>query len=267
MNLARKCLLSTAALVTLTACTTPAAKHVPSSTDASGLEDTHWRVQRLGEDASAAVSALTLEFVGGDRIAGHDGCNAFSGGVALSRSTIAVSDRLMGTMMACASDVEARARAYREALVRARALARADGSLRLMDADGKTLATFAAASTSLSGTHWEAVSYHDGKQAVISLRVGTRITARFSDDGRMTGNGGCNNYFASYSVTENSISIGPAGTTRRVCAEPGGLMEQEAQYLRALTEATNFRLSADRLELRGASGTLLAAFSRSRIEP
>ncbi len=79
--------------------------------------------------------------------------------------------------------------------------------------------------------------------------------------GRVTGNAGCNNYFASYTVSGTSIQIvAPRGVTRRACAEPDGVMAQEDRFFKALTGAAQFRLSAGRLELRDAADSLLATF-------
>ena len=54
----------------------------------------------------------------------------------------------------------------------------------------------------------------DGQQAQLG-EFGTRITAHFGDDGRVTGSAGCNQYFADYRGGDGSIVIGQPGATRR----------------------------------------------------
>ena len=44
------------------------------------------------------------------------------------------------------------------------------------------------------------------------------------------------------------------------CAEPEGVMDQEAQYLAALETAATYTISADRLELRTADGALAVSY-------
>ena len=79
----------------------------------------------------------------------------------------------------------------------------------------------------------------------------------------LTGSAGCNNYNASYETSgDNNISIGPAATTRKFCAEPEGTMDQEQQYLAALQTAATYKIELDRLELRTAEGALVADFAR-----
>ena len=79
----------------------------------------------------------------------------------------------------------------------------------------------------------------------------------------MTGTAGCNQYFANYELEGQSLDIGPAGATRRFCAEPEGFMRQEAAYLQALRSAASFRLDGARLELRRADGALAVIFNRN----
>lgn len=226
------------------------------------LADTEWSVERLGSEGGPELRALTLAFSGASRVSGNDGCNAFTGGVTISEAGIHVDERLAGTMMACPDSVEARARAYRAALMGATGYRVSDAKLTLTDAAGNSLVVFAAAPVSLAGTRWEAISYNNGKHAVVSVVSGTMISATFGTDGRLTGNAGCNSYFAGYRLSGRSIAIEPPGATRRACADPAGVMEQEARYLQALATATQYRVSGDRLELRNDQGSLMAIFAR-----
>jgi heat shock protein HslJ len=62
------------------------------------------------------------------------------------------------------------------------------------------------------------------------------------------------------SAAEGDISIGPAASTRMMCGEPEGIMEQEAQYLATLEMAQVYSIQGDRLELRTTDGALVASF-------
>jgi len=112
----------------------------------------------------------------------------------------------------------------------------------------------------LAGTNWIVTGYNNGKQAVVSTIAGTELTAAFGADGSLTGSAGCNNYTASYQVDGRSITIGPAATTRKACTAPEGIMEQEQQYLTALSSAATFSLRGNQLELRTAADALAVTY-------
>lgn len=107
-----------------------------------------------------------------------------------------------------------------------------------------------ATDDTLAGTSWQVTAYNNGKQEVVSVITGTRITVSFGGDGRVTGSAGCNQYFAEYLVDDGSIAIGPAAASRRFCADAEGIMGQEVAFLEALRSAAMFRLEGDRLALR-----------------
>jgi hypothetical protein len=83
----------------------------------------------------------------------------------------------------------------------------------------------------------------------------------------VSGNAGCNHFKASYEIGgepggQQKITIGPAMTTRKHCAQPDGIMEQEQQYLQALmTRAHFWKITSDRLELRDDKGSLQVRYS------
>ncbi len=119
--------------------------------------------------------------------------------------------------------------------------------------------------TLLVGTQWDVIGYNNGKGGVVSVTLGTELSALFGEDGTLAGSAGCNNYNAAYQVddasaAEGEISIGPAASTRMMCPEPEGIMEQEALYLAALETAEVFRIQGDRLQLRTAEGSLVADY-------
>ncbi|KPW93707.1 putative Lipoprotein, partial [Pseudomonas syringae pv. cerasicola] len=46
----------------------------------------------------------------------------------------------------------------------------------------------------------------------------SRLTMTLGADGRAYGNAGCNHWFAPYTLNDHSISFGPVGKTRKMCA-------------------------------------------------
>ena len=72
----------------------------------------------------------------------------------------------------------------------------------------KIVATFVSASQELAGTQWQVLAYNNGRNAVVSVQIGTELTASFEDDGILLGNAGCNDYFADYTTDDGTITIG-----------------------------------------------------------
>jgi heat shock protein HslJ len=122
---------------------------------------------------------------------------------------------------------------------------------------------FSPQSNELGGTSWVVTGYNNGRGGVVSTIIGTEITADFGADGTLSGSAGCNSYQAGYEVEGNSITIGQPASTRKACAEPEGIMQQEQEYLAALPTAATYQISGDRLEMRAADGSIVATFERS----
>jgi hypothetical protein len=91
---------------------------------------------------------------------------------------------------------------------------------------------------------WDLFSYNNGKGAIQTVITGTRTTADFRADWKLSGSGGCNQYNAEYTTTaSNGITITQPITTLMACAEP--VMQQETQYLSLLQKATKYEISGD----------------------
>lgn len=81
-----------------------------------------------------------------------------------------------------------------------------------------------------------------GGQGVVD-RV--QSTIRFGEDGRITGTGGCNRYFAGFEREGDRLSVGVIGSSRMLC--PPAVMEQEGQFLQAIEAAQILRLEGSYL--------------------
>ncbi|HIE1120092.1 TPA: META domain-containing protein, partial [Pseudomonas aeruginosa] len=60
----------------------------------------------------------------------------------------------------------------------------------------------------------------------------SHISLTFDGQGRAFGNGGCNHWFASYTLQDDLLQFGAIGSTRRLCAAE--IMEQERRFLALL---------------------------------
>ncbi len=90
--------------------------------------------------------------------------------------------------------------------------------------------------------------------------MGIVLTADFSPDGHVSGNGGCNNFNGGYSYTDTTIAIGPLMSTMMACGDATDSVEQ--QYTTALQAATVWAITDGALELRDAAGALQVTFAR-----
>lgn len=70
----------------------------------------------------------------------------------------------------------------------------------------------------------------------------TEITLQFMTD-RISGSGGCNRYFSSYTEEKGRLSIGLVASTRMFCAIPDKTMEQEQEYFKALQTVREYDIS------------------------
>ncbi|MCU0897746.1 MAG: META domain-containing protein [Burkholderiales bacterium] len=255
-RLANRAAAILAAGLLLNACTamTPAAT-------TPDLDKTAWVLSSLPGHALKSDALPTARFEGG-RIVGTDGCNRYTAPYTVTGSTLQVGAGGAATMMACPPEIMKQADAFMGALRKANTFRTVDGQLQLLAADGAVVATFAAQRQALAGTSWQVTGYNNGRQAVVSVLSGTNLTLAFSDDGRATGLAGCNNFNAAYKQDGEKLTIGPAAATRKMCASPAGVMEQEQQFLKALETVTTARMEGDRLELRTAAGALAATLAK-----
>lgn len=108
----------------------------------------------------------------------------------------------------------------------------------------------------LENVDWLLRQYLGEAGELLAVLPETTVDARFSD-GRIDGSTGCNRFFGTYTGGENNrLGIGPAATTRKHCAEPAGIMQQEQEYLDALARVHTYTLKPGILELRDENGSL-----------
>jgi heat shock protein HslJ len=89
----------------------------------------------------------------------------------------------------------------------------------------------------------------------------TEITVVFRD-GQIHGQAGCNNYYGSYNVRKDTISVsGPIGATTMACFQEG-VMEQEHTFLNMLQQINRYERTSERLVLFTVEGEVLG-FIRS----
>ena len=241
---------------------------VTSSATGPALEDTRWQLSEyLNESGNLQPvipdTVIDARFAAG-KVSGSAGCNRYFGGYTSGQKNQLVFDGRMGsTQMACVQPIANQERRYLVLLSGVNSREIRGDMLLLLDNEGQLVLKFRAESPlTLENTSWQASGINNGRGGVVSSATTTRVIAMFAD-GKVSGSAGCNNYSASYEISDSQITIGPAMTTRRQCAEPAGIMVQEQEFLQALAASTQYTLTADRLELRDGNGSLQVTFTSS----
>jgi heat shock protein HslJ len=178
------------------------------------------------------------------KITGSAGCNHYFASYEMKGTAVTIGQAGSTEMYCIAPGVMEQESTYLVLLGKAASVMVGDTSLLFTDAKGSTtLDSFYTADT------------------VSSVIAGTTITAVFDKDGKVTGSAGCNRYFASYTVTGTSMSMGSAGSTAMYCTSPG-VGQQESTYLASLGRAATFTITGDRLSLADKEGTTLLSFTK-----
>ncbi len=112
----------------------------------------------------------------------------------------------------------------------------------------------------LENTNWQATAINNGRGAIVPSQGSRSITARFAN-GSIQGNGGCNQFSATYTRNSGQLHIAQLRSTQRACAE-ASLMEQEAYFLKALTRVSQYQLSSGQLKLLDNNGLVMVEFAK-----
>jgi heat shock protein HslJ len=235
------------------------------SADPASLDGTAWVLSELPGRALVPKTNVTLGFEA-RRISGSDGCNRFSGGYTATGSALEISPQLAMTMMACPADVSEQAQAFVAALKAARSWRVGAERLELLAADGTVAATLAAQSQTLAGSRWQVVNLNNGRQAVVGVVTGSTLTLDFGADGTASGSAGCNRYNTRFESEGKRLTFTPPVSTRMMCVTPEGVMEQEQQFLKALTMVATVQRDGDQLHLRTAEDALALVLLRAESE-
>ena len=224
------------------------------------LEGPMWVLTSYGDLADptpvVAGKAVTATFDAlKSRIGGNATCNQYFAGYKIDGKRIKVKEA-GSTKMACLSPELAKQEdAFLAAIAAAESYRIEGDTLRIRYGDSDVLTFVVQPSVGLEGTDWVVTGYNNGKGGVVSVLTSTKLTARFFDGG-LAGSAGCNSYHAEYTADASSLDIGPATVTRKLCARPEGIMEQEAEFLASLSSAAVYRIDGDTLELRREEGAL-----------
>ncbi len=236
-----------------------------SSGDDATPSDHAWQLTQIsGPDGTMTTlttgSAPTLVFEDGTA-AGNASCNQYSGSYELDGSSLTFGP-FISTEMFCADEgVMDQEAAYLSAMASVDSWS-IDGETLTLSSNGEPVLVYEAISQDLAGTSWDLIAYNNGTGGFESAWGDERVTATFGEDGTLSGSAGCNNYTTSWKTDGESIEVGPAASTKMMCADEK-IMTQEARYLELLGLADTYRVDVATLEMFDADGTRILQFAIS----
>jgi heat shock protein HslJ len=203
-----------------------------------------------------------MDFGTEGKIGGSAGCNHYFASYESKGAGITIGQAGSTEMFCTTPGVMEQESTFLTLLGRSKTISTGGDHLTLSDDHGVAILTFVKTvppkEQTLVGTNWSLESFHTG-DAVSSVMAGTTITAVFNKDGTITGSAGCNQYFASYTVTGTSLQVSQVGSTKMYCTTEG-VMQQEGTYLTLIGQAKTFTTNGDRLTLADEKGAALISF-------
>lgn len=121
-------------------------------------------------------------------------------------------------------------------------------------------------STNLAGRQWSLEMYRDGSGKWVDVLPDTTITLVLND-GQGKGSAGCNNYFASYEISPDTLTFGMVAATEMWRQTPEGVMDQESAFLAMLNSVASYQSEGDKFMMLDAAGTTLATWQAVAEEP
>jgi len=116
-----------------------------------------------------------------------------------------------------------------------------------------TDAAGARPAASIENTYWKLVAIGDAR-ALSGTGAREASFTLHAADRRLSGSTGCNRLVGTYDLGHGTLKLVPGGTTMMACAMD--LMQQESDFVAALTMATRYRVSGDSMELLNADRVL-----------
>jgi heat shock protein HslJ len=232
----------------------------------SSLQGATWVMQNYRNSQGQMTPAFpgseaTATFNEDGSLTGKATCNQYRATYQVNGNKLTIVPGPM-TLMACVPE-EWNAQEYDfiQALAATASYKIQGDQLTLSDKDGNPILVFAILQPSpLSGPTWQVTMYNNGREAIVGVLDGSEITAVFTADNKLNGLAGCNQYMTAFQVDGDKITIEPAASTKMMCSEPEGVMEQETAYLKALEMVRSYQISGNKLTMRGESDNIVVEY-------
>lgn len=212
---------------------------------------------------------ITALFRADGTLTGSSGCNQYTAGYTTTGSSIKITPGI-STMMACAPAVMEQESRYFSLMAGATTYSASGDTLLLFDSKGNAILAYKqpmenpvtpSAQAPVIGT-WDLLTYNNGNNAMVSVLLGSNISAVFTPDGKIAGSSGCNEYSGLYSLHGKTLGITQVKSTKMAC-EPG-IMTQENQYLALLTKVSTYEMNGDQMVLYTVLGEKVLQYKKGQ---
>jgi len=241
---------------------------------APSLTGTTWYLVSLNEGGASLSTkpgtTITAFFDAQGKVSGSAGCNQYT--ASYEATAVGLSIRApASTKMNCnePAGIMTQETVYLSAIQGAASYSISGNTLTINDSGGKALLTYSTVPpyqmtpAQLTGTMWYLNSFVDSQGNPWSPGSTNPISIQFADDGKVSGNGGCNSYSGSYTVSGNSITMSGFATTLMYCGEPG-VMDLESSYLGVLPMMKVYKISGNELTLSDGVGKITLVYDTTK---
>jgi heat shock protein HslJ len=204
--------------------------------------------------------SVTLS-IGADGTLTGQACNVYNAGYTATETGDLTVDPVIATRMSCGAAQDAFESEYLDGLQAATGWGTQIGRLTIFGAAELVFGDGSVTDATLTGQDWTLVTL-SGAPVPPDLTV----SASFSEDGTVSGSGGCNRYTGPYAVEGDTLTVGPLASTRMSCGPVANDLERT--YLSALETAVGFAISGtDMVISTAADVTLEFSASTGPVEP
>lgn len=223
----------------------------------AALESTLWRLEAFGtaEAVSSLLANTEINAIFKDgSVSGFGGCNNYGGPFSTNGNALKIETLVITEMWCSPDEVSQQEQTFTAALIATTSYV-IEGDMLTLTHPGGTLIFRAASAPSdkaFEGTAWELVSFEAAGTAE-AVPTEAEITATFAE-GKITGSGGCNNYFGEYSMENGRVTVAAVGATKMAC---DGKMELEQRFFTEIAQTHTVVMEANQLRLVSNNGVLV----------
>jgi heat shock protein HslJ len=203
------------------------------------VEAHDWVLDRSASSLTAADETPVTLAVAGDDVSGAAPCNTYRGTFDLGADDSVEIRDIAVTQMACEAPVMEAEDEYLAAL------AAVDHVEVDVDDEGRD---------QLTG-EWVVTGVATG-DAIESVLVGTEPALTFAEDGDLAVDTGCNTGGSDWELDGQDLTVGAVRLTRKACADPPGVMDQEAAIVAALESTATVEITPGSLTLLDGDGRI-----------
>ncbi len=231
--------------------------------DEAALANTAWQAVSFGslDDGIPVIPDTypSLHFLV-DRYSGYTGCNWFLGVYETDGNSMSI-ETPTSTAGGCeGEELVEQDGTYASSLLNVTNYELADDTLLLYTVEDQLFLTMVPLeSLPFAETTWELKFFSTEPEYWQAHLPDTLITAQYNGE-QITGTAGCNDYSASYTRSDDQLTLGELTVTQKTCDDPEGVMGQESEYLSMLATAGAVIESARTLELLTSDGTPLLLY-------